>query len=125
MIDCRRVLKWTYAEGYYKFAVQSQTAQSQQHEEFFVFNQVRGAAAQGCCCVLRACVLMLPLGAHVPQGKSVILAPTFQHFGAGPSRILSGEAPSQGRHTNAGLHAQGLVCNLYTRSPPHTCLHTP
>ncbi|KAK2080152.1 hypothetical protein QBZ16_000005 [Prototheca wickerhamii] len=39
VIDCRRVLKWTYAEGYYKFAVQSQTAQSQQHEEFFVFNQ--------------------------------------------------------------------------------------
>lgn len=45
VIDCRRILKWTYAEGYYKFAPEEGNQKSQtaeQHERFFVFNQVCG-----------------------------------------------------------------------------------
>lgn len=38
VVDCRRMLKWTYAFGYYRFAEDSATNKSQQ--EFFEFNQV-------------------------------------------------------------------------------------
>ena len=38
VVDCRRMLKWTYAFGYYRFAEQSAASKPQQ--EFFEFNQV-------------------------------------------------------------------------------------
>ncbi len=38
VVDCRRMLKWTYAFGYYRFAEQSAATKPQQ--EFFEFNQV-------------------------------------------------------------------------------------
>ena len=38
VVDCRRMLKWTYAFGYYRFADDSATNKPQQ--EFFEFNQV-------------------------------------------------------------------------------------
>ena len=48
VVDCRRILKWTYAYGYYRFgeqalgrnglAVPAETLKQQQ--EFFEFNQV-------------------------------------------------------------------------------------
>ena len=38
VVDCRRMLKWTYAFGYYRFA--DQTAASKPQQEFFEFNQV-------------------------------------------------------------------------------------
>ena len=38
VVDCRRMLKWTYAFGYYRFAEQSVASKPQQ--EFFEFNQV-------------------------------------------------------------------------------------
>ena len=51
MVDCRRILKWTYAYGYYRFAeaAQAQTSAQasanaealKQQQEFFEFNQVR------------------------------------------------------------------------------------
>ncbi|DBA71150.1 hypothetical protein WJX79_002426 [Trebouxia sp. C0005] len=37
VVDCRRMLKWTYAFGYYRFA--DQTAASKPQQEFFEFNQ--------------------------------------------------------------------------------------
>lgn len=49
VVDCRRILKWTYAYGYYHFGDQAnagklnreaQEALSRQ-QEFFEFNQVR------------------------------------------------------------------------------------
>lgn len=43
VIDCRRILKWTYAEGYYKFTKEDgkkEDLAAEQHERFFVFNQV-------------------------------------------------------------------------------------
>lgn len=50
MVDCRRILKWTYAYGYYRFAESAQaqiSAQAsaaaealRQQQEFFEFNQV-------------------------------------------------------------------------------------
>ncbi|KAL6773642.1 hypothetical protein ACKKBG_A21960 [Auxenochlorella protothecoides x Auxenochlorella symbiontica] len=42
VIDCRRILKWTYAEGYYKFTKEDgkkEDLAAEQHERFFVFNQ--------------------------------------------------------------------------------------
>lgn len=45
VVDCRRMLKWTYAFGYYRFAEQTATTKPQQ--EFFEFNQVcLGTGAQ-------------------------------------------------------------------------------
>ena len=38
VVDCRRMLKWTYAFGYYRFAEQTTATKPQQ--EFFEFNQV-------------------------------------------------------------------------------------
>lgn len=38
VVDCRRMLKWTYAFGYYRFADDSAANKPQQ--EFFEFNQV-------------------------------------------------------------------------------------
>lgn len=51
VVDCRRILKWTYAYGYYRFGDQatsnkmSKDAQEAlaRQQEFFEFNQV-------CCC---------------------------------------------------------------------------
>ena len=50
MVDCRRILKWTYAYGYYRFAESAQAQTSahsstaadalRQQQEFFEFNQV-------------------------------------------------------------------------------------
>lgn len=50
-MDCRRILKWTYAYGYYRFAESAQAQTSaqasaaaealKQQQEFFEFNQVR------------------------------------------------------------------------------------
>ena len=50
MVDCRRILKWTYAYGYYRFAESAQAQTSaqasanaealKQQQEFFEFNQV-------------------------------------------------------------------------------------
>ena len=50
VVDCRRVLKWTYAYGYYRFAESAQAQTSaqastsaealKQQQEFFEFNQV-------------------------------------------------------------------------------------
>lgn len=37
VVDCRRILKWTYAYGYYRFGEQAPSTKSQQ--EFFEFNQ--------------------------------------------------------------------------------------
>ncbi len=52
VVDCRRILKWTYAYGYYRFgeqalgrngaAVPAETLKQQQ--EFFEFNQVPPAS---------------------------------------------------------------------------------
>ena len=41
VVDCRRILKWTYAYGYYRFGdqVQEENAKEQQ-QSFFEFNQV-------------------------------------------------------------------------------------
>ena len=49
-MDCRRILKWTYAYGYYRFAESAQAQGSaqasaaaealKQQQEFFEFNQV-------------------------------------------------------------------------------------
>ncbi len=51
MVDCRRILKWTYAYGYYRFAASAQAQTSvqtsasaealKQQQEFFEFNQVK------------------------------------------------------------------------------------
>ena len=38
VVDCRRMLKWTYAFGYYRFADDS--APNKPQQEFFEFNQV-------------------------------------------------------------------------------------
>jgi len=50
-VDCRRILKWTYAYGYYRFAESAQALTSaqasanaealKQQQEFFEFNQVQ------------------------------------------------------------------------------------
>ncbi|RMZ57524.1 hypothetical protein APUTEX25_003767 [Auxenochlorella protothecoides] len=48
VIDCRRILKWTYAEGYYKFTKEDgkkEDLAAEQHERFFVFNQVCNSKA--------------------------------------------------------------------------------
>ncbi len=45
VVDCRRMLKWTYAFGYYRYA--DQTAASKPQQEFFEFNQV-GEILLGC-----------------------------------------------------------------------------
>lgn len=37
VVDCRRILKWTYAYGYYRFGEQASSTKAQQ--EFFEFNQ--------------------------------------------------------------------------------------
>ena len=44
VVDCRRILKWTYAFGYYNFdeSVKSKFSSTvlKQQQEFFEFNQV-------------------------------------------------------------------------------------
>ncbi len=45
VVDCRRMLKWTYAFGYYRFADDSGANKPQQ--EFFEFNQVGSALGTG------------------------------------------------------------------------------
>lgn len=57
MVDCRRILKWTYAYGYYRFAeaAQAQTSAQasasaealKQQQEFFEFNQVKKHTPSG------------------------------------------------------------------------------
>ena len=55
VVDCRRILKWTYTYGYYTFgALTEGTSTSSvpkdvlaQHQEFFEFNQVRRDPAAG------------------------------------------------------------------------------
>lgn len=49
VVDCRRILKWTYTYGYYIFGEQSDQSTSAvpkdvlaHHQEFFEFNQVGG-----------------------------------------------------------------------------------
>lgn len=51
VVDCRRILKWTYAYGYYRFGEQAAAGAAaaprdvlRQRQEFFEFNQAR---AQG------------------------------------------------------------------------------
>lgn len=47
VVDCRRILKWTYAYGYYRFGEQAVSGMAvprdvlRQRQEFFEFNQVR------------------------------------------------------------------------------------
>ena len=45
MVECRRILKWTYAFGYYNFGQHAESKASpevlKQQQEFFEFNQVR------------------------------------------------------------------------------------
>ena len=38
VVDCRRILKWTYAFGYYRFGDGTNSTKAQQ--EFFEFSQV-------------------------------------------------------------------------------------
>ena len=38
VMDCRRMLKWTYAYGYYSFENENNKAR----QDFFEYNQVRG-----------------------------------------------------------------------------------
>lgn len=48
VVDCRRILKWTYAYGYYRFGEQAVSRNGaavpaenlKQQQEFFEFNQV-------------------------------------------------------------------------------------
>ena len=57
MVDCRRILKWTYCFGYYRFAENATSAAGapiapdvlRQQQEFFEFNQARTAAALAAC----------------------------------------------------------------------------
>ncbi len=52
VVDCRRILKWTYAFGYYRFGEQALGSNGaaisadtlKQQQEFFEFNQVRATA---------------------------------------------------------------------------------
>lgn len=53
-MDCRRILKWTYAVGYYTFeedlkASKAAKEQQAQQQEFFEFNQVRVHGRHGEC----------------------------------------------------------------------------
>ena len=47
VVDCRRILKWTYAYGYYRFGEQAVSGAAvprdvlRQRQEFFEFNQAR------------------------------------------------------------------------------------
>ena len=51
MVDCRRILKWTYCFGYYRFGEHATASDgtplapeaAKQQQEFFEFNQVRAA----------------------------------------------------------------------------------
>jgi hypothetical protein len=48
VVDCRRILKWTYAYGYYRFSENATSASGaaipaealKQQQDFFEFNQV-------------------------------------------------------------------------------------
>jgi len=52
VVDCRRILKWTYAYGYYRFGEQAVNGAAaavsrdvlRQRQEFFEFNQARACA---------------------------------------------------------------------------------
>jgi hypothetical protein len=54
VVDCRRILKWTYAYGYYRFGENATSATGavipaealRQQQEFFEFNQARKLAPQ-------------------------------------------------------------------------------
>ena len=59
VVDCRRMLKWTYAFGYYRFAEDSATNKPQQ--EFFEFNQVQ-MPNMHLCGMLHAHFTCLPSG---------------------------------------------------------------
>jgi hypothetical protein len=74
VVDCRRILKWTYAYGYYRFgehaigrngaAIPADTLKQQQ--EFFEFNQVRRAHMQYPTCPL---VTRQVIISHCAPGK--------------------------------------------------------
>ena len=74
VVDCRRMLKWTYAFGYYRFADDSVTNKPQQ--EFFEFNQVgmlrmHVMLSQQClnCMQCIAQILALPQLRHSVKGR--------------------------------------------------------
>ena len=62
MVDCRRILKWTYTYGYYTFgehadrgsASKLSPPQLKQSQEFFEFNQVLPAGWAGRAWLLHA-----------------------------------------------------------------------
>lgn len=43
VVECRRILKWTYAYGYYRFGdnISEEDSAQKQQQGFFEFNQVR------------------------------------------------------------------------------------
>lgn len=124
VVHCRRVLKWTYATAYYTFeesAGASAAARQRmaQHQEFFEFNQARGA-----CRAWVGCPGVAPSGQPEPSACCVShrgplppppRCPPFASP-AGPGRALPGEAAPQGGA------AGGAGCAARWRAPGSACL---
>jgi hypothetical protein len=79
VIECRRILKWTYAYGYYSFADEDDP-NTEQRRQFFEFLQgdaerildqviVLGAGC-GCCCCCCCCITAAALRDVVSEGAA-------------------------------------------------------